>query len=174
MSGGQELDIGADLDILTDGDARDVEEDRAEVDECPRADVGLVAVVAAQRRPDLSALGEGAEQLAQLTQDGAPRLSVREVAGVEPRAKLGGAQALGRELGIVGDVEVASQHAFALAAPVNGFWRRIAHGRACLLPRFEIHQSAARRPLACSHGEEAPPLLSVAARLWQHGELARG
>src|SRR4029450_6648934 len=50
MGRGQELDVGADLDVVTDGDGGHVQQHAAEVDEGPRPDVNLVAVVAGQRR----------------------------------------------------------------------------------------------------------------------------
>jgi hypothetical protein len=54
----------ADLDVLTDPHLGRVEDDRAEVDERPGADVDPVAVVAMKRRHDLGPRTEGAEQRA--------------------------------------------------------------------------------------------------------------
>src|SRR4029453_2911438 len=62
---GQELNIGADLYVVADPDGGHVEQDHPDVDEGPRPDMDLVAVVAVQRRADLGALPHRAQQLAQ-------------------------------------------------------------------------------------------------------------
>jgi hypothetical protein len=56
------LHVRADLDVVADADARDVEDDQAEVGEGPRADSGLVAVVAVERGPDLGVCAVRPEQ----------------------------------------------------------------------------------------------------------------
>ena len=70
MSCGEELDVGADLGVVADGDFGDVEGDESPVDEGARADVSLVAVVAAEGGADGCGLAEGTEELAK---DGAWR-----------------------------------------------------------------------------------------------------
>ena len=61
--GGEELHVRPDLHVVADGHGRDVEAHQAEVGERARTDERLVPVVAAERRPDLAALAERAEQL---------------------------------------------------------------------------------------------------------------
>ena len=63
VGGGEQLDVRADLDVVADRDAGDVERDEAEVDEGAGADVQLVAVVAVKRRADLDAFADRSEQL---------------------------------------------------------------------------------------------------------------
>ena len=63
--GGQELDAGADLHVVADRHAGDVEADEPEVREGPVADVELEAVLAPEGRPDVAPVAEAPEQLAQ-------------------------------------------------------------------------------------------------------------
>jgi hypothetical protein len=112
---GEELDVGTDLHVVADGDGGHVEQDDAEVDEGPRPDTGLVAVVTAQGWADLAAFTECAEQLAE---QGKSSLEVRGIAVVEPPGEVEGTQAVGGELGVAGHVEVAGEHPLALATPV--------------------------------------------------------
>ena len=65
MGCGEELDVGADLDVVADGDFGDVEGDESPVDEGAGADVGLVAVVAAEGGADGGGLAEETEELAE-------------------------------------------------------------------------------------------------------------
>jgi hypothetical protein len=79
MGRGQELHAWADLDVVADGDGGHVQQDHPEVDEGPRPDMGLVAVVAVQGRADLGPLPDRAQRL---PQQGQPRLGVGGIAGV--------------------------------------------------------------------------------------------
>jgi hypothetical protein len=63
MGRGQQLHVGADLDVVADADARNVEEDQAEVREGPCTDSGLVAIVATERRANLGVLAVRLQQL---------------------------------------------------------------------------------------------------------------
>jgi hypothetical protein len=117
VGGGEELDVGPDLDVVPDGDRRDVEGDQTEVRKTPRADVDLAAVVDVQRWPDLGAFADGAEQLLQQLAAQGPLADRRRVVGgrqvQRPAAGLG-------ELGVVGDVELAGEHPLAHGAGIVG------------------------------------------------------
>ena len=74
----------------------------------------LVAVVAVERRPDLAALTEGAEQV---EEDGRPT-AVPWRRLVERLRQQRRASALLRELRVVRDVQLAREHPLALATSV--------------------------------------------------------
>ena len=61
----EELDVGTDLHVVADRDRRHVEGDEAEIDERPRTEADVVAVIAMERRTDRRAVAQPAEQLAQ-------------------------------------------------------------------------------------------------------------
>ena len=111
MRGGQELDARGNLDLVADRHRRAVEDDGAVVDEAARAEADRESVVALERRPDLSALAEAAEQLAQ---NGEPLLPLRDARRVEALDEQARALVRGHQLRVGGEVELASEHPLLL------------------------------------------------------------
>ena len=107
---GEQLDVRADLGVVSDADVRDVERHEPEVDERPRPEVHVHPEVDVQRRTDPRPVAERAQQLAQPVGGivGAVAHRLREPL----RAGLRGA---GQRMDLgVGLVPVAGDHAFVL------------------------------------------------------------
>src|SRR5206468_1702967 len=80
MQRGDEMHAGTDLHVVPDPHLGGVEHDRAVIDEGPRADSDVLAVVALKWRHDLGAITDRSQQL---TQDGAARSRLTEARRVE-------------------------------------------------------------------------------------------
>ena len=109
---GEQLHVGADLNVVADADGGDVERHEAEVSEPPGPHEDLVPVVAVEGRPDHGAFAKCADQL---DQDVTVRLPVLWgcVEGLgEPCCM----PPLRGKLRIVGEVRLTGEHPFPLRA----------------------------------------------------------
>lgn len=112
---GEELHVRADLAVLSDGDRRHVQCGQVVIDEGPGPDGNVAAVVHVQRRPHLDLFTREAEQLVE-ERPGGGRI-VQERGPVALGESHGALLPVG-DLGIVGDVEVAREHALQIGARV--------------------------------------------------------
>ncbi len=110
VRGSQQLNVRADLNIVADGDAGDVECDKPVIGEAASANGDLVAVVHIQRRADLGTLPNRPEQLRD--EPTAQRALPGRGGVVGGHEVLRGAELLA-DLGIVSDVEVPGKHPLA-------------------------------------------------------------
>ena len=131
VGGGEQLHVGADLHVVADGDGGDVEDDEPEVGEGAGSDAGLVAVVAAERRPDLAALAVRPQQLGeQLPQ----QRRVGRVGGVDAVGQAQGAELVGDDLRVVGEVGLAGEHPLAHAGFAHPGTCHDARGSVSVIP----------------------------------------
>ena len=114
--------FGPDLDVVADGDARDVESDQAVVDEAASADGDLVPVVHVQRRADLAVRSDRPEQRSE--EPGAQRTLSDRGGVVGGYEVLRDAELLG-DLGVGGDVRIAGEHPLPHRAGVQSVVRAV-------------------------------------------------
>ncbi len=107
MGGGVDLHRRAEHRPRADAHRTHVEHDTVEVHVDARAGVDVVAVVAVEWRLEVDG-GIGVGQ--QLGHDGPVGGLVGRVGRVQPQRQLAGAPALGHQLGVGGDVQLAGQH----------------------------------------------------------------
>ncbi len=107
---GEQLDVGADLHVVPDGDRCDVEGHEPVVREAPGADAQTGPVVDVQRGPELGVLAHGSEEPFEEHPSQPPLPRARRVVRLH---ELPGREAVLLDLGVVGDVEVAVEHPFA-------------------------------------------------------------
>ncbi len=123
----QELDVRTDLNVVADHDLGDIEGHQAEVHERPGPDVDLIAVIAVHGRPDLRSFAEISEQVVQKTP---AQVGIGCGAAVEPLHQGHGPQVVSCQFGVVGDVEVTGEHAFALGSSIRR-WSQVSHVAKC-------------------------------------------
>lgn len=106
MVGGVDVHAGSDAAIVADHDRGDIKEHAIEIDEHPRAQVDVPAIVAVEGRTHGRALPHARNPLAQ---QGLPAIGFAQRA-VVARQPAGGGVLLGAQVGVAGVIRHASQH----------------------------------------------------------------